>query len=422
MRYIGILAVFFALSSTLFGQNQGGINADLREMNKLDDPAKAVMLKQQIIKKYSLDSTKNAEIFDIINGSVAMVYARNNDHNNFDHYTGLMKNKFNQTSMMNMAATELLNKKLNDTLALSIAKETIEKYKAYKNDPSAMPPSFKPEDWKRFMAFAQYPYYDTYAHALYATGNYKDALTYQEMAFAGKPEDGIPPAVERYAQLLALNGKKDDAKNLLMKVAAQGKLTQDMANLLQTFYKEGGRKDKTYDQFLDSLQARVKENMKTEFRKTMLNTPAPDFTIKNLKGKKVSLSDYKGKIVVLDLWATWCGPCIASFPAMQMLVNKYTDVEFLFIAVQEGGNAAARVKNFLAKHNYTFNVLLDEPLKKGADETKVLSAYRPDGIPAKYFIDKKGMLQFATKGFDTDAQLVNETELMIEIMNETEGK
>ncbi len=419
MHYRILIAILITLASlNVEGQTPGKLNAELRALTKENDPSRAIRMKEQIVRKHSIDSTKDSETFDIINGSIALVYARNHEAKGFEHYISLMKNQFNQTSMMNMAATELLDRRSEDSLALRIARETIEKFRRFKDDPTAMPSHFKAEDWQRFMNFAQYPYYDTYARALFGNGNFKDALTFQQMAFAGKPEEGLPASVERYAELLTLNDRNDEAIDLLLKVAAMGRLNKNMSNLLQSFYAKGQRSDKSYDQFLDSLQFRLKENMRNEFQRTMLNKEAPDFTIKNLQGRQVSLSDYKGKIVVLDLWATWCAPCIASFPAMQTLVNKHPDVEFLFIAVQEGRNAFEKVKKFMKGSKFSFHVLVDEAVKKGSDKFRVLSAYMPDGIPAKYFIDKQGILQFTSKGFDTDAQLINEAEMMISILRE----
>jgi cytochrome c biogenesis protein CcmG/thiol:disulfide interchange protein DsbE len=66
--------------------------------------------------------------------------------------------------------------------------------------------------------------------------------------------------------------------------------------------------------------------------------PAPDFNLRDLEGNEVSLANHRKKVAVLDFWATWCAPCIKSFPAMQMAVDKYKrdpDVTFLFITTWE---------------------------------------------------------------------------------------
>jgi thiol-disulfide isomerase/thioredoxin len=169
--------------------------------------------------------------------------------------------------------------------------------------------------------------------------------------------------------------------------------------------------------YLDSLQKNVRATLIQELKSKMLNETAPVFSLKDLNGKQVSLSQYKGKIVILDLWATWCVPCIASFPAMQKEIEKHPDIVFLFIAVDEkGNNALERVKNFMNKNKYTFHVLMDEPIIETPNKYKITSTYKPNGIPAKYFIDRKGKLRFKSSGFNTDSELINETDAMIAIL------
>ena len=186
-----------------------------------------------------------------------------------------------------------------------------------------------------------------------------------------------------------------------------------MTKQLQAIYGEGN-----LGHYLDSLQKNIQSTLVQELKPKMLNEQAPAFSLKDISGKPVKLSDYRGKIVVLDLWATWCQPCIASFPAMQVMVKKHPDIVFLFIAVEEKEkDRLARVKGFIEKSKYPFTVLLDEPVHPGSSEYKIISSYKPNGIPAKYIIDKKGMLQFKTAGFDTDAELINELEAMISILN-----
>ena len=92
---------------------------------------------------------------------------------------------------------------------------------------------------------------------------------------------------------------------------------------------------------------------------------APDFSLKNMYGETVTLSQLKNKVVVIDFWATWCVPCKASFPTMQQLVTKYKDdkdVVFLFIDTWEGAEPQKNqetVKKYIADNKYSFEVLFD---------------------------------------------------------------
>ena len=130
----------------------------------------------------------------------------------------------------------------------------------------------------------------------------------------------------------------------------------------------------------------------------------------------------KDTVYIVNFWATWCGPCKASFPGMQMAVNKYKDdqdVKFLFIDTWENGdNYIDGVKKFIADNKYTFNVLIDE---KGGDgrQSKVVTQFGVSGIPTKFIIDKSGNIRFKVVGFDGSADgLVDEVSAMIDMAKE----
>ena len=170
-----------------------------------------------------------------------------------------------------------------------------------------------------------------------------------------------------------------------------------------------------------SLGNKMGQSIKDSLAHRMMNEPAPLFTLIDLAGKTIALKDLRSKIVVIDFWATWCPPCKASMPALQMVVNKYrknAHIQFLFIDCGERAtNYSDLVKNFIADNQYKFQVLLDE---KGDDgkQTKVLNAYKIDGIPTKFVIDRKGNIRFKSVGYSGNPDtLVDEVSAMIELVN-----
>ena len=116
----------------------------------------------------------------------------------------------------------------------------------------------------------------------------------------------------------------------------------------------------------------------------VFNTPveAPDFTLENLEGNDVTLSSLRGKVVLLNFWATWCGPCRVEMPSIEEMYEMFEDEQFeiLAIDVQESRRA---VRQFIDKNEYTFPVLLDTNGRVG-------SIYGARSIPTTYLIDKQG--------------------------------
>lgn len=109
---------------------------------------------------------------------------------------------------------------------------------------------------------------------------------------------------------------------------------------------------------------------------------AIDFKLKDLNGREVSLSDFKGKKVYLNFFATWCSPCKAEMPEIQKLYEETKDSDLVILAVDLGEDSGT-VSNFINNKKYSFNVLLDS-------NNLVAEKYQITSIPASYFIDKDG--------------------------------
>lgn len=117
---------------------------------------------------------------------------------------------------------------------------------------------------------------------------------------------------------------------------------------------------------------------------------APDFSVRSMDGKPIKLSDFRGKVVFLNFWATWCPPCRAEMPSMETLHQRYKNQAFQILAVSVQEEPSV-VKTFLSQNSFTFTIALDS---KG--EASQLYGIR--GIPATFIIDQKGTLQGALVG------------------------
>lgn len=124
---------------------------------------------------------------------------------------------------------------------------------------------------------------------------------------------------------------------------------------------------------------------------------AADFTLQDLNGKNVTLSDFKGKPVLLDFWATWCPPCRASIPGIEKLHKTFSDkgLVVLGISLDDGGWDA--VKAFRAEYGMTYSVL------KGNED--VAGKYLVRSIPTMIVVDKQGKVIKRYMGFGNDEEL-----------------
>lgn len=259
---------------------------------------------------------------------------------------------------------------------------------------------------------------NTYVNILYEEKKYDEALKYIQALYKHNKELNIATNYT-YAKLLMHFNRNQEAYDKLDTVMKTGRAAPELVKTFKQLYVTVKGSDKGYANYMADIRVAVLKNLKEKLAKEIMDKPAPLFTLTDIYGKKVSLKDYRGKTVVLDFWATWCGPCKRSFPAMQMIQNKYKNdpnVKFLFIHTWEkSDNATAEAKAYIQKMKYNFEVLMDlkDPKTK---ENKVVSSYGVKGIPAKFIIDPNGNIRFQLTGFEgSNEAAVDEVSTMIDL-------
>ena len=111
----------------------------------------------------------------------------------------------------------------------------------------------------------------------------------------------------------------------------------------------------------------------------------PNFVFPDINGKEVSLSNHRGKVVLLNVWATWCPPCRQEMPSMQRLYEKFKGERFEILAVSIDSEGREAVAPFMREMNLTFPALLDP-------RETIMSLYGITGVPESFIIDKDGIL------------------------------
>jgi peroxiredoxin len=124
---------------------------------------------------------------------------------------------------------------------------------------------------------------------------------------------------------------------------------------------------------------------------------APDFSLPALTGEKISLDDYAGQVVLINLWATWCPPCKAEMPTLNTFYETHKEQGFVVLAVNNQEDVTT-VNSYIQEKGFSFPVLLDT-------QAEMIALYQVQGLPTTFIIDRNGQIQHIQVGEITEQQL-----------------
>jgi thiol-disulfide isomerase/thioredoxin len=386
--------------------NPKGKVAETMRFRKVYDE-KDTLKRATMMEKFLVDFPQEGTAKESYQSSLMRMYMDAKRYDDAEAVLSSMPNK--SGNGYNYLAWVLIEKGEQLEKAVSWAKIGVDLLK--NPDPSTKPAYFSTAQWKKLNKTGLGGVLDTYAYGLYKLGKTPEAEQAYEEAFKLTNADDAS-INQRLIECYIKNGKYEKAMATGLDCITKAKSNDKLVEACKTAYVKVKGSDAGFDTLIAQAKESAKGDLRKELTKGRVNKPAIDFALKNLEGKVVKLSDLRGKVVVLDFWATWCGPCKASFPYLQQVYNKYKDnPKVVILALNTWENVSGKeredlVKKFIAENKYTFPVLYDEGF---------VEKYGVEGIPTKFFIDKKGMIQFKTIGF-TGEKMVDEMIMQFEML------
>jgi thiol-disulfide isomerase/thioredoxin len=366
------------------------------------DPAKKIRLLEQHVSGFNLKEEET--LAD--KRQLVLLYAQTGD---FDKGYGVLKSSPNSDpALYKNVVAPMIEKGNGLDKALTWITEGIDILR--KQDEVSKPPSIPLDDWKQSHAV-------TLASLLQVRG--------QVSSKSGKKDQAEADFAEAYALTkgadLSINlnfvdaylatNKNPNAVDIGLECIRKGRSNLAIIEKFKAAFKNVHGSLAGYDKAVQ--QAKTAEQ--TQMLKSGLNKPAPDFSLKDLDGATLNLSEMRGKVVVVNFWATWGSGCKEALAQLQKVYEAYQyyrTVSFVTINTTENAAGAARdalVKKSMAGMKCTIPVGLDEV-------PGMAEKYGIEGIPITYVIDKNGKIQFKHIGFKDGTALVNDLENEIEVL------
>ncbi|MBM4178705.1 MAG: redoxin domain-containing protein [Ignavibacteria bacterium] len=281
-------------------------------------------------------------------------------------------------------------------------------------DESRKPQNMGISEWKEEQRLASSQLRFVQGAILRAMGRNNEAITALEQSIEIGGDDLEKGCVEMLVDMRALSGQKKSALQLAERALSLGVSTPKLLETFRALLKEDGEDSSDIAEREEELRSQGRQRMAMRVVKDMLHQQAIDGAFTSLDGKAVKIFDWKGKVVIIDYWATWCGPCRQSFPSLQKLYMRYKDnpnVVFAIVNVWERSDDRVQtVKDFLSKNpTLTFPMFLDK-------DDSVVGKFGVTGIPTKFYLGKDGRIQFKEVGLSPEEQFLDEATNRIEAL------
>ncbi|MDA3871324.1 MAG: redoxin domain-containing protein [Candidatus Marinimicrobia bacterium] len=228
---------------------------------------------------------------------------------------------------------------------------------------------------------------DTYALYLKKRGKIEEAIKTYETIIDEYQETGI---LLNYASLLNKMNRYQQALESTISALRMTTGSENAKDSLRVYAKNLAYSDAEIKSIIEETVQGGRSKLKAELLSKKLDEPMPFFKIESINGNFVSSEEFAGKILIVDFWATWCGPCRREFPHLNELVNEYsTDNEVQIIAISTD-KEKEKVIPFIEKNKYTIPVFYDND---------TADSFGVRGIPSLFIIDKNGIIRYKKVGF-----------------------